>query len=55
MAHASEILSKIRTHGLSYIEVPVTVRYTGYSLGKGQSTKGVFRILLDILYTRWAK
>ena len=36
MAHASEILTDIANSGLRYIEVPVTVDYTPYSLAKGQ-------------------
>ncbi|QDU36254.1 Undecaprenyl-phosphate mannosyltransferase [Maioricimonas rarisocia] len=38
MAHASEILEEIRHHGLRYVEVPVTIRYTAETLAKGQSS-----------------
>jgi glycosyltransferase involved in cell wall biosynthesis len=55
MAHASEILAKIGALKLRYVEAPVTVRYTGYSLGKGQKTSGMFRVLLDIFYERWSQ
>lgn len=51
MAHASEILSQIRTHRLQFAEAPVTVSYSEYSLQKGQSMTDAFRILLDILYS----
>jgi len=51
MAHASEILSQIRTHHLQFAEAPVTVSYSEYSLEKGQSMGDAFRILLDILYS----
>lgn len=54
MAHASEILELIHTLKLRYAEAPVTVQYTEYSLRKGQSIAGAFRILLDILYKRWS-
>jgi glycosyltransferase involved in cell wall biosynthesis len=37
MAHASEILMQIAYCRLSYVEIPVTIEYTEYSLGKGQS------------------
>lgn len=37
MEHASEILDEIKKNNLKYIEVPVTIKYTDYSLGKGQS------------------
>jgi glycosyltransferase involved in cell wall biosynthesis len=49
MAHASEIVSEIARHELRFVEVPITVLYTDYSRGKGQSALGAFRILLDLL------
>jgi glycosyltransferase involved in cell wall biosynthesis len=47
MAHASEILRKIRASGLRAVEVPVTVAYTEYSRRKGQSGWQAIRILFD--------
>jgi len=55
MAHASEILSQIRQLGLRFAEAPVTVRYTEYSLAKGQKMQDAFRILTDILYASWTR
>ncbi|HEX4276415.1 MAG TPA: glycosyltransferase family 2 protein [Bryobacteraceae bacterium] len=55
MAHASEILAQIGTSRLRYAEAPVTVRYTEYSLRKGQKLSGMFRVLLDIFYARWTQ
>lgn len=52
MAHASELLDQIGNSGLTYQEVPVSVRYTRYSRGKGQGSAGAFRILLDHLMGR---
>jgi len=49
MAHASEILDQIRDTGLPYVEVPVRIDYTEYSLAKGQTTRGAFRILFHYL------
>lgn len=49
MAHASEILEIIHAKGWKYIEVPVTVRYTRYSLAKGQRLSAAFRIGIQIL------
>lgn len=49
MAHASELLDQVRQSGLTYREVPVQIRYTGYSLGKGQSARGAFRIVLHYI------
>lgn len=48
MAHASEILHCIARSGLSYVEVPVTVDYSAYSLAKGQRISDSLRILLDL-------
>lgn len=55
MAHASEILSQIRQLGLCFVEAPVTIHYTEYSLAKGQKMRDAFRILTDILYASWTR
>ena len=49
MAHASEILEEIARKRMSYVEVPVTIRYTEYSMAKGQSSLNSFNILLDLV------
>jgi polyprenyl-phospho-N-acetylgalactosaminyl synthase len=51
MAHASEIVSEIARSRLPYVEVPVTIEYTAYSLAKGQRLGDSVMILLD-LFTR---
>ena len=48
MAHASEILEEIARSGLAYVEVPVTIDYTEYSLAKGQRASDAVMILLDL-------
>ena len=48
MAHASEILAQIRSSGLRVVEVPVTVRYSAYSLAKGQRLPSAVRVLADL-------
>ena len=48
MAHASEILSQIAQSGLRFVEVPVTVHYTAYSLAKGQKLSDALAVLLDL-------
>jgi glycosyltransferase involved in cell wall biosynthesis len=55
MAHASEILEEIARHELRYVEVPVVVRYTEYSMAKGQSGFGAFNIVLDLFLARLRK
>ncbi len=52
MAHASEILHQIATSGLAYVEAPVTIRYSAYSLAKGQRTSEFVVILLDLFARR---
>lgn len=49
MAHASEIIAEIGRHDLSYVEVPVEVRYTDYSLEKGQQGLDAINVLMDLI------
>jgi hypothetical protein len=49
MAHASEILEEISAVGLRWREVPVTVRYSDYSLAKGQRSSDSVRIAAQVL------
>jgi polyprenyl-phospho-N-acetylgalactosaminyl synthase len=48
MAHASELLDEIARSGLRYVEVPVTIEYSRYSLAKGQRLVDSLRILMDL-------
>ncbi|HEY1816663.1 MAG TPA: glycosyltransferase family 2 protein [Kofleriaceae bacterium] len=50
MAHASELLHKIKASGLRVVEVPVTVRYTAHSMAKGQGGFQAVRILFDYFF-----
>jgi polyprenyl-phospho-N-acetylgalactosaminyl synthase len=50
MAHASELLRKIRTSGLRVVEVPVTIRYTEHSMSKGQGGIQAVRIMFDYFF-----
>ena len=52
MAHGSEILSTIRRAHLSYVEIPVTVNYSDYSLRKGQRGINFVNILFDLFSAR---
>ncbi len=52
MAHASEILARIAASGLPYVEVPVRIEYTAYSLAKGQRLGDALAILLDLFARR---
>ncbi|MFN3687615.1 glycosyltransferase family 2 protein [Salinarimonas sp.] len=48
MAHASEILDEIRSRGLAFVEHPVEIAYTDYSMAKGQRMSGAFAIVADL-------
>lgn len=52
MAHATQILSLIRKNRLRYVEVPVNVFYSEYSLRKGQTVMSSFRIFFDLLLNK---
>jgi polyprenyl-phospho-N-acetylgalactosaminyl synthase len=52
MAHASEILHQIAASGLRYVEAPVTIQYSRYSLAKGQRAGEFVVILLDLFAQR---
>jgi len=47
MAHASEIINIIKTLNMRYKEMPCHIRYTDYSLKKGQSVWNSINIVLD--------
>ena len=49
MAHASEILNQIAALHLRYVEVPVTISYSPYSVGKGQSFWNSINILWELI------
>jgi glycosyltransferase involved in cell wall biosynthesis len=55
MAHASEVIDFVAQSGLPYREVPVRIRYTEYSLSKGQSSRGAIRILFHYLLGRFVR
>ena len=52
MSHASQIIDEIFKNQLKYKEVPVTITYTDYSLGKGQSTINGFKILFKMIFDK---
>src|SRR5262249_58517924 len=52
MAHASELLGQIAASRLRYVECPVTIEYTAYSLAKGQTLGAAVLILLDLFLYR---
>ena len=53
MTHASEILDIISTKKIPYKEVPVTIKYTEYSLQKWQSSSNAINIAIRILWNKF--
>jgi len=53
MEHASEIVEEIANKNIKYKEIPVTIRYTGYSIRKGEgSFFGALKILFKMVMRR---
>ncbi len=52
MAHASEILNQIADCRLPYVEVPVTIEYNQYSMAKGQKSRDLLLIMVDLFARR---
>ncbi|MBT3297514.1 glycosyltransferase family 2 protein [archaeon] len=55
MEHASEIVEEIGKHKLKYLEVPVTITYTDYSLQHGQRTSNAFKIFFKMILKAFLK
>jgi len=55
MAHASEIIDQIRRSRLPYLEIPVHIRYTEYSMAKGQRTVDAIRVAVDYLVNKFVE
>lgn len=51
-AHASEIVQQIREKKLRWVECPVSICYSAYSLAKGQPWWNAFNIVMDLLLRR---
>jgi glycosyltransferase involved in cell wall biosynthesis len=52
MAHASEIIDQLVRTRLRLVEIPVNVRYTAYSIEKGQRAGNAVRIVWDYLLNK---
>jgi glycosyltransferase involved in cell wall biosynthesis len=55
MAHASEIVDQLVRRGMMIREVPVTIEYTPYSLGKGQRVANMVNIVIDLFLRRFER
>ena len=52
MAHASEVLGIVARERMRYIEAPIDIAYTEYSMAKGQSVLNAVNILVDLFLAR---
>ncbi len=52
-AYANELIDEYKRLWLSVVELPVHIRYTDYSLGKGQKNKNAINILLELIYRKF--
>ena len=52
MSHASEILDEINKKKIQFIEIPVVINYTKYSMAHGQSVFNSFAILNDLFINK---
>ena len=52
MEHASEIIGKIKANKIKFKEIPVTIRYSKYSIKKGQRISNSLNIFIKML-TKW--
>lgn len=50
-SYQHDVIESIKTKNLSYKEVPVSIRYTDYSLHKGQNNMSAIKILIRLIYT----
>lgn len=55
MEHAGEILGEIKKNRLKYKEVPITIKYTPYSISKGQSWKKSFSLGIRMIIRKILK
>lgn len=54
MEHASEILDEIARHRLRYVERPVNIRYSEYSLAKGQKNRAALKMAIRMFINKAA-
>jgi glycosyltransferase involved in cell wall biosynthesis len=55
MAHASQIIERIGQYGFRYNEVPVVIKYTPYSIAKGQSLLNSVNIIFDLATAKYPR
>lgn len=53
MTYASELLEQIHNLRIPFMEVPVNIKYTEYSLAKGQKNSNALKILKELVYKKF--
>lgn len=53
MAYASELIEEIKINNIKFREVPVNIRYTTYSLKKGQNSWNAINIALRFIWSKF--
>jgi hypothetical protein len=53
MHYANEVNEQIKQLGLKFIEVPVHIKYTEYSLGKGQKNSNSIKLGIEMIYKKF--
>ncbi|NDK08382.1 DUF2304 family protein [Candidatus Gracilibacteria bacterium] len=53
MTYASEMMDIIASEDLKFMEVPVDIKYTEYSLGKGQKSSNAINIALKFIWNKF--
>lgn len=52
MHYANELNDQFKKHKCRYVEVPVHINYTDYSLSKGQKNTNSIRLALEMVYKK---
>ncbi|MDQ7023136.1 MAG: hypothetical protein Q9M97_06455 [Candidatus Gracilibacteria bacterium] len=53
MGHASEIIDIVASKKIKYRELPVDIKYTKYSLAKGQSNSNAIKIAVRFIWSKF--
>jgi hypothetical protein len=53
MHYANEVNEQIKQLSLKFIEVPVHIKYTDYSLGKGQKNSNSIKLGIEMIYKKF--
>ena len=55
MSYASELVDIISSKKISYMEIPVNIKYTEYSLSKWQKNSNAIYIALKMIWNKFFK